>query len=151
MATESDGLPWAQRAPRKGERAALSRLVEARYIELFTAISGDENPLHYDPSAAERAGFGGVIVQGGVTTSLLNALVAGGLPGPGSVFLQLDLAFKSPVHPGETITASAEVAEVRLDKPITTLAVEITNESGEVVVEGRAVCYTFDLAREQRE
>jgi hypothetical protein len=35
---------WPNGAPRPGDRAALSRRVEAADIELFTRISGDRNP-----------------------------------------------------------------------------------------------------------
>ena len=90
----------------------------ARDIELFTELSGDRNPLHYDAEAASRSRFGGIIVQGGVTTALLNAVVAEELPGPGSVFLHVDWSFKAPVRPGDEITAEVEVLELRADKPI---------------------------------
>ena len=79
--------------PRVGQTAARSRLVTQRDIALFTEISGDRNPLHYDAERAARSRFGGIVVQGGVTTAVLNAVVAEELPGPGSVFLQLDLRF----------------------------------------------------------
>ncbi len=45
-------------------------------IELFTEMTGDRNPLHYDSALAARSRFGGIIVQGGVTSGLLNAVVA---------------------------------------------------------------------------
>ena len=77
-----------------------------RDIELFTEISGDRNPLHYDDDVAARSRFGGIVVQGGVTTAVLNAVVAEDLPGPGSVFLQLDLRFLAPVRPGDVITGT---------------------------------------------
>ena len=73
-------------SPRVGDVARRSRRVQARDIELFTEITGDRNPLHYDEAAATRSRFGGLIVQGGVTSGLLNAVVAEDLPGPGSVF-----------------------------------------------------------------
>jgi acyl dehydratase len=68
-----------------GDSARRTRTIRARDIELFTELTGDRNPLHYDAAAAERSTFGGIIVQGGVTSGLLNAVVAEDLPGPGSV------------------------------------------------------------------
>ena len=59
-----------------GDKARRSKRVSARDIELFTELTGDRNPLHYDAAAAERSTFGGIIVQGGVTSGLLNAVVA---------------------------------------------------------------------------
>jgi acyl dehydratase len=132
--------------PRVGDAADRSRLVTARDIELFTEISGDRNPLHYDAELAARSRFGGIVVQGGVTTAVLNAVVAEDLPGPGSVFLQLDLRFLAPVRPGDVVTATVEVTSVRDDKPITGLDVRVTRDDGVVAVSGTAVCWTETLA-----
>jgi acyl dehydratase len=112
-----------------------------RDIELFTEITGDRNPIHYDERAAAHSRFGGIVVPGGVTTGLLNALVAEQLPGPGSVFLEVSWRFLAPVRPGDVITAEATVTEVRQDKPVTTLATRITNQDGVAVVDGTAVVW----------
>ena len=136
---------WARGMPQVGQRAERSRVIHAEYIRLFTEMSGDENPIHYDEKAAAASRFGEIVVQGGVTSGLLNALVAEDLPGPGSVFLHVDWKFTAPVRPGDRITATAEVLEVREDKPITKLATKITREDGVVVLEGTALCYTMTL------
>ena len=116
-----------------------------RDIELFTELTGDRNPLHYDEDRAAASRFGGIIVQGGVTSGLLNAVVAEDLPGPGSVFLHVDWSFKAPVKPGDEIVAEVEVLEVREDKPITRLSTTITNQDGIVVLDGSALVYTESL------
>lgn len=136
---------WPHGAPAVGQVARRSRLVTARDIELFTAISGDRNPLHYDLEAARRTRFGGIVVQGGVTSAILNAVVAEDLPGPGTVFLQVNWSFKAPVRPGDTITGEVTVAGVRTDKPITELQTRVLLGDGTVVLEGTAVCYTIAL------
>ena len=128
-----------------GDTASRTRLVSARDIELFTELSGDRNPLHYDDDAAARSRFGRRIVQGGVTTGLLNALVAEQLPGPGSVFLHVDWSFRAPVHPGDELTAEVEVLEVREDKPIARLRTTITNQDATVVLDGIALVWTEAL------
>ena len=133
--------------PRVGQRARRSRLVTRRDIELFTEISGDRNPLHYDEAFAAATRFGGLVVQGGVTTAVLNAVVAEDLPGPGSVFLQLDLRFLAPARPGDVITGAVEVTSARADKPITGLDVRVTRDDGVVAVEGTGLCYTFIVPR----
>lgn len=124
-----------------GDVARRTRRVTARDIDLFTEITGDRNPLHYDAELARSSRFGRIIVQGGVTTGLLNAVVAEDLPGPGSVFLETHWRFLAPVAPGDTITAEVEVLEHRTDKPISTLRTTITNHEGTVVVDGTAVVY----------
>ena len=128
-----------------GQKAQRSRVVSPRDIELFTELTGDRNPLHYDVDAAARSRFGRIIVQGGVTTGLLNAVVAQDLPGPGSVFLHVDWSFKAPVAPGDEITAEVEVLEARVDKPITKLRTTITNADGVVVLDGSALVWTEPL------
>jgi acyl dehydratase len=142
-------VAWQDGPPQVGATASRSRQVTARDIERFTELSGDRNPIHYDAEAAAATPFGGIVVQGGVTTAILNAVVAEDLPGPGSVFLQLDLRFVAPVRPGDTITGSVVVISVREDKPITELAVQVVRDDGTVAVEGTAVCYTAALPAER--
>src|SRR5690349_8725640 len=108
-------------APQVGQTAELSRTVCEDDIALFTRISGDRNPLHYDEAAAAASRFGEIVVQGGITSAILNAVVAEELPGPGTVFLKVDWTFIAPVRPGDTITGRVEVLSARTDKPITEL------------------------------
>ncbi len=122
------GVGWSQRRPRVGQKAARSRLVRREDIALFTEISGDRNPLHYDEAAARASRFGGIVVQGGVTSAILNAVVAQDLPGPGT-----------------TITGEVEVLESREDKPVTKLRTSVRRQDGVVVLEGTSVCYTMDV------
>jgi acyl dehydratase len=131
--------------PAVGERASRTRLVTPRDIELFTELTGDRNPLHYDEEAAAASRFGGIIVQGGVTSGLLNAVVAEDLPGPGSVFLHVVWKFTAPVSPGDEITAEVEALAVREDKPITRLRTTVTKQDGTVVLDGTAVVWTEPL------
>jgi acyl dehydratase len=130
---------------RVGDTARRSREITARDIELFTELTGDRNPLHYDASRAGSSRFGGIIVQGGVTSGLLNAVVAEDLPGPGSVFLHVDWSFRAPVRPGDEITAEVEVLEVRPDKPIAKLRTTITNQDETVVLDGDALVWIEPL------
>jgi acyl dehydratase len=136
---------WQRDAPKPGDRAELSRTVEAADIDLFTRISGDRNPLHYDEAAARASRFGEIIVQGGVTSAILNAVVAQRLPGPGTVFLNVNWNFLAPVRPGDEITGAVEVVEARDDKPITKLRTTVVRQDGTVVLDGTAICYTVPL------
>jgi acyl dehydratase len=80
-------------------------------------------------------------VQGGVTSGLLNAVVAEQLPGPGSVFLHVDWSFTAPVRPGDEITAEVEVLSARGDKPITELRTTVIRQDGVVALEGTATVW----------
>ena len=133
--------------PEVGASAKRSRTTSMRDIELFTEITGDRNPLHYDEALASATPFGGLIVQGGVTSGLLNAVVAEDLPGPGTVFLGVEWCFVKAVKAGETITARVEVTSVREDKPICTLRTVVRTASGEDCLTGTATTYTMPLGR----
>src|SRR4051794_21452244 len=136
---------WPHGAPKVGDRASMTRTVSAEDIVRFTDLSGDRNPLHYDAELAARTRFGGIVVQGGITAAILNAVVAEKLPGPGSVFLEVNWRFTAPVRPGDLIAGEVRVLTVRKDKPITTLATRVVRGDGVVVIDGTAVCYTMPL------
>ena len=133
--------------PTVGASAERSKTVGIRDIELFTEITGDRNPLHYDEEAARNSQFGGLIVQGGVTSGMLNALVAEDLPGPGTVFLGMELKFVKAVYVGDTITGCVEITDVRPDKPICKIAVSVRNQKGDVCLSGVATTYTTPLKK----
>lgn len=130
--------------PTVGQRATRTATLTVGHVERYAEITGDRNPLHFDQSFVDATRFGGngLLVQGGITTGLLHALVAMDLPGPGSVFMSQNWRFTKPVYVGDTITAEAEVTSVHATKPITQLAVRITRQTGETVLEGEAWCYT---------
>jgi len=136
---------WPNGIPEVGQIAKRSRQVTSRDIELFTEISGDRNPLHYDLQVARATRFGGIVVQGGVTSAILNAVVSEDLPGPGTVFLQVNWSFRAPVRPGDKITGEVKVLKVREDKPITELETRVITSDGTIVLEGSAVCYTMPI------
>lgn len=136
---------WPNGRPTVGDTAERTRVIAEGDIEAFTAISGDRNPLHYDEAVAASTSFGRIVVQGGVTTAILNAVVAEELPGPGTVFLHVDWNFRAPVRPGDVITGRVEVVEVRSDKPITKLKTTVVRDDGVVAVDGDALCYTMPL------
>lgn len=131
--------------PKVGQTAELSRTVTSEDIALFTDISGDRNPIHYDLEAAKASRFGEIVVQGGITSAILNAVVAEELPGPGTVFLNVNWDFKAPVRPGDVITGRVEVTEAREDKPITKIKTTVIRDDGTIVLEGTAVCYTMSI------
>lgn len=126
-----------------GQTATRSLTLTQRHVDMYAEMTGDRNPLHFDAEFAAKTKFGGLIVQGGLTTGLLNALVAMDMPGPGTVFLSHDFRFTGPVYIGDTITAIAEVLKVHPEKPVTQLQIEITRQTGESVLEGEAWCFTM--------
>jgi acyl dehydratase len=129
--------------PAVGTTTSHSRTFTAEDVELFARISGDRNPLHFDAEFAGRTRLGRLVVQGGLTTGLFNALVAMDLPGAGSVFLHQEWDYPAPVFIGDTVTAEATVVEARADKPITRLRCVARRDDGTVVLEGECLVYTM--------
>jgi acyl dehydratase len=126
-----------------GQKATRSNTLTPEHVQAYAKITGDFNPLHFDQDFAAKTKFGQLVVQGGLTTGLLHALVATDLPGPGTVFLTQNWDFPAPVFIGDTITAEAEVISVHATKPVCQLKVKITKQTGETVLEGEAWCYRF--------
>ena len=132
--------------PEVGDTATRSITLTGEHVDAYAKITGDRNPLHFDEEFAGQTKFGRLVVQGGLTTGLLHALVAMDMPGPGTVFLSQNWRFTAPVFIGDTITATAKVLSVHASKPVTQLAIEVAREWGEIVLEGEAWCYTFSPA-----
>lgn len=126
-----------------GQTATRSLTLTEQHVKTFAALTGDHNPLHFDEAFAAKTKFKNLVVQGGLTTGLLHALVAMDMPGPGTVFLSQNWKFTAPVFIGDTVTALAEVLSIHPAKPVTQLKINVTRQSGETVLEGEAWCYTF--------
>jgi len=124
-----------------GQTATRSTTFTPDHVAKYAEISGDYNPLHFDAEYAANTPFGRLVVHGGLTSGILNALVAEDMPGPGTVFMSMELSFTKPVYIGDTITATARVTEVHPTKPVCTLAVEIVRQDGEIVLTGTTRCY----------
>lgn len=129
-----------------GQKASRSITLTADHVKKFAELSGDYNPLHFDESFASKTKFRRLVVQGGLTTGLLHALVAMDMPGPGTVFLSQNWKFTAPVFINDSITAEATVIYVHETKPVTQLEIKVTRQNGETVLEGEAWCYTFSTA-----
>lgn len=126
-----------------GQTARRSLTVTAEHVAAYAQLTGDYNPLHCDAGFARRPRFGQLVVQGGLTTGLLHALVAMDLPGPGTVFLRQNWKFTTPVYIGDTITAEAAVLSVHAVKPVCRLGITVKRQTGEMVLQREAWCYQF--------
>ena len=125
------------------QKATRSITLTEEHVRTYAEMTGDHNPLHFDEDFVIKTKFKKLVVQGGLTTGLLHALVAMDMPGPGTVFLSQNWKFTAPVFIGDTITAEAEILSVHATKPVTQLKVTITRQDGETVLDGEAWCYTF--------
>jgi 3-hydroxybutyryl-CoA dehydratase len=97
-----------------GQSAELTRTVEESTVKAFAEVSGDHNPLHLDESFARRTPYRGRIAHGALIASYLSALLGNELPGPGAIFVSMDLAFQRPVRIGDTVVSRAEITSIDL-------------------------------------
>ena len=123
------------------QRAQRELKVTAEMVRSYAEITGDYNPLHFDSEFAGRTRFKQLMAQGGITTGLLDALVAMDMPGPGTVFMSQNWSFTHPVYIGDTISAEATVRSVHETKPIANIDFTIKNQHGEEVLQGQATVY----------
>ena len=78
----------------------------------FAELSGDHNPIHLSDHFARKTRFGGRIVHGLYTASLISAVIGMRLPGPGAVYISQTLNFRGPVKIGDVVEVSVEVIEL---------------------------------------
>ena len=86
-----------------GQKASRSITLTEEHVRKYSEITGDENPLHFDKDFAAKTKFKRLVVQGGLTTGLLHALVAMDMPGPGTVFLSQNWKSLKRNNPFQTI------------------------------------------------
>ena len=126
-----------------GQKATRSSTLTFDNVKTYAEITGDYNPHHFDGVFAANTKFKELVVQGGLTSGILNALVGMDMPGPGTVFMSQNFNYTAPVFIGDTSTAEAEVLEIHATKPVSKLKMTITRQTGETVLEGEAWCYTL--------
>ena len=121
-----------------GQTASFSKQVEEQDIQMFSAVSGDVNPVHLDEEFAAGTMFRGRIAHGMLTGAVISAALAMELPGPGTIYLGQTLRFSRPVKIGDRITAHLKVTDKQDDKKIITLACEVFNQDEKIVASGEA-------------
>ncbi len=120
-----------------GMTVSIEHQVSEQDVIDFARVSGDHNPLHMDEEYAKETVFGGRVAHGALTASYISAILGNDLPGPGSIFTDLELSFRRPVRIGDTVTASAQVSEkiAKGNRVVLTVKCEV---GGKPVVKGVA-------------
>ena len=121
-----------------GDSASVSKTVTETDVYLFAGITGDLNPAHVNEVASSQTMFKGRIAHGMLSAGFISAVLGMYLPGPGTIYLGQELKFTKPVRIGDTITATATITEMIVEKNIIKLETICTNQNGEVVTKGVA-------------
>lgn len=122
-----------------GDSASLSKTVTESDILTFAGLTMDFNPVHVNAEYAKDSIFGERIAHGMLSAGFISAVLGTTLPGPNAIYLGQELKFTAPVKIGDTVTATATITEKREDKRILKLLTQVTNQRGEIVVDGNAV------------
>ncbi len=122
-----------------GQTARFSKTITETDIYLFAGVTGDLNPAHVDEEFAKKTFFKTRIAHGMLTASFISTIIGTMLPGPGTIYLSQEVRFLAPVKIGDTITATAEVAEILTEKKRIRLKTYCTNQDGTVVLDGQAI------------
>lgn len=120
-----------------GQSASFAKTITDADILLFSAVSGDTNPVHLNAEYAAGTMFGQRVAHGMLSAGLISAVLGTRLPGPGTVYLAQNLKFRAPVKIGDTVTATATVTVLDAAKNRVTLATVCT-VGGKPVIEGEA-------------
>ena len=97
-----------------GMKSSTTSVITGKMIDTFAEITGDNNPIHVDSEFAATTQFGQRIAHGALSASFISAVLGNDLPGPGAVFVELNLRFRKPAFIGDVVTAVAEVSEINL-------------------------------------
>jgi 3-hydroxybutyryl-CoA dehydratase len=122
-----------------GDSASFSKTITESDIVSYAGITGDFNPLHVNAEFARESLFKERIAHGMLVGGFISAVLGTQLPGINTIYLGQELSFKLPVKIGDTVTAEATVTEKRDEKRIIKLKTTVTNQRGELVVDGNAV------------
>ena len=99
-----------------GMAGTVSRTITETDLRNFSGVSGDTNPMHLNEEFAQKTPFGGCIVHGMLTASLISAVIGTKLPGPGCIYMSQTLKFMAPVRVGDTVYAVATVKQLMPEK-----------------------------------
>ena len=121
-----------------GQQASVTRTISESDVYLFAGITGDLNPAHTNEEYAKKTHFKTRIAHGMLSSGLISAVLGMKLPGPGTIYTGQTIKFLAPVHIGDTITATAEIQSLDLNRNRVVLTTTCTNQDGRVVITGEA-------------
>lgn len=105
-----------------GMSVSLTKSFSERDLVMYARLSTDDNPLHMNEAFAARTRFGGRVVHGMVTASLVSAIIGTRLPGPGCLWMGWEMRFLAPVRIGEAVCARAVLDDIDARKQRVRLA-----------------------------
>ncbi len=127
-----------------GDRAEFSKTIAECDVYNYAGIVGDFNPMHVNAEEAKKSIFEARVAHGMLSAGLISTILGTQLPGPGTIFLGLELRFHAPVYFGDTLTAECEVTKKKDEKNILSLKAVVRNQNGKDVTSGTATVMKKD-------
>jgi acyl dehydratase len=125
-----------------GDRfASPSRTLTDAHFLFFAGMTGDAHPIHYDDEYAKKTRFGRRLAHGLLLTSLTAvgaSTLAPVLEDSIIAFVEQTTHFRAPAFIGDTVKPEHEVGALERKRTagLLTLRVTLTNQRGEMVLEG---------------
>lgn len=127
-----------------GDSASFSKTISESDVYTYAGVVGDFNPVHINAEAAKGGIFKARVAHGMISAGLISTVLGTELPGPGTIFLGLELKFLAPVYFNDTLTARCTVTEKREGKAIIKLGATVTNQEGKEILSGLATVMKKD-------
>jgi len=118
----------------------VKKAVTQQNINLYAEASQDFNPIHIDEAFAKETALGGTIAHGMLILAYISQMMADTFGRNWLTGGKLNVRFKTPARPGDTITASGKIARLGRDgrRTLVNCVVLCSNEKGEAVITGEA-------------
>jgi 3-oxoacyl-[acyl-carrier protein] reductase len=107
-------------------------------VESFAVLSGDRNPVHLVPEAAQEYGYSRPFAHGAILSAIVSKIIGMKVPGPGAVWMSQNMEWLRPVFIGETVRVEAEIEQASPGASLLMLKLRATNEAGQDVMQGGA-------------
>ncbi|CAK0778133.1 (R)-specific enoyl-CoA hydratase [uncultured Gammaproteobacteria bacterium] len=107
-------------------------------VLMYSAVSGDTNPVHLNQEYANGSAFQGRVAHGMLIAGLISTVLGTMLPGPGCIYVSQTLKFKVAVRVGDTVKARVTVMDIDPEKRQVSLRT-VCSVGESVVLDGDAV------------
>jgi 3-hydroxybutyryl-CoA dehydratase len=114
----------------------VTRTLTQAMLNAYAEASGDFNPIHIDEAFAKTTPMGGTIAHGMLVLSFISEMMTGAFRTAWLSTGTLEVRFRAPARPGDTVTARATAQEPKNGR--LRYAVECVSQTDDVLITGTA-------------
>lgn len=118
----------------------IQKVVTQQNVNLYAEASRDFNPIHIDEEFARKTALGGTVAHGMLILAYISQMMGATFGRNWLAGGKLDVRFKAPARPGDTITVSGRIRSIEKDEGQTLIHCDVfcQNQNGESVITGEA-------------